>query len=94
MCGFEALWVPGTDHAGICYSNCCRTPSDQNSGKKRKDFAREEFLEHVWEWKEEKQSSIIKQLKRLGCSCDWSRLRFTMDEEQQSRRQDDVQEAV
>lgn len=80
MSGFEALWVPGTDHAGIATQTVVERHLIKTLGKKRKDFPREEFLAHVWQWKEEKQDRILSQVKKLGCSCDWSRLRFTMDE--------------
>lgn len=80
MCGYEALWVPGTDHAGISTQTVVERHLMRTLGKKRKDFPREEFLEHVWAWKEEKQENILNQLRRVGASCDWSRLRFTMDE--------------
>lgn len=80
MSGYEALWMPGTDHAGISTQTVVERHLMQTVGKKRKDFSREDFLSHVWRWKEEKQSNILNQLKRVGCSCDWSRLRFTMDE--------------
>lgn len=79
MCGFEAFWVPGTDHAGISTQTIVERHLIKTTGKKRKDFEREEFLTHVWKWKEEKEDNILSQLKRLGCSCDWSHLRFTMD---------------
>lgn len=80
MSGFEALWVPGTDHAGISTQTVVERHLIKTLGKKRKDFRREEFLEHVWKWKEENEHQIINQLKLLGCSCDWTRQRFTMDE--------------
>lgn len=80
MSGFEALWVPGTDHAGIATQTVVERHLIKTMGKKRKDFSREEFLQHVWKWKQDSESSILNQLKRLGCSCDWTRLRFTMDE--------------
>lgn len=80
MSGFESLWVPGTDHAGISTQTVVERHLMKTLGKKRKDFPREEFLEHVWHWKKEKESNILNQLRRVGCSCDWSRLRFTMDE--------------
>ncbi|CUI17244.1 valyl-tRNA synthetase [Candidatus Protochlamydia naegleriophila] len=80
MLGFETLWVPGTDHAGIATQMVVERHLIKTQGKKRKDFSREEFLEHVWTWKEKSETRIIEQLKRLGSSCDWSRLRFTMDE--------------
>ena len=81
MSGYEALWVPGTDHAGIATQTVVERNLIKQTGKRRKDFSREEFLSHVWQWKEESQNQIIGQLKKLGCSCDWSRLCFTMDEE-------------
>jgi len=77
--GHEALWMPGTDHAGIATQNVVeRKLSDK--GIKRHDLGRERFLEEVWKWRDEYGSAIIKQLKKLGCSCDWARTRFTMDE--------------
>jgi valyl-tRNA synthetase len=79
MLGFEALWVPGMDHAGIATQTVVEKNLIASTGKRRKDFSREEFLSHVWEWKEKNASRIEIQLKKLGCSCDWSRLRFTMD---------------
>ncbi|MBN1914781.1 MAG: valine--tRNA ligase [Parachlamydiales bacterium] len=81
MMGFDALWIPGTDHAGISTQTIVEKHLIQTKNKRRKDFSREEFLSHVWQWKEEKQHRIIEQIKKLGCSCDWSRLRFTMDNE-------------
>lgn len=80
MLGFEALWVPGTDHAGISTQTVVERHLIKTIGKKRTDFSREEFLKFVWEWKEANAHHIIDQLKKLGCSCDWTRLRFTMDE--------------
>lgn len=80
MLGFEALWVPGTDHAGIATQTVVERHLIKTQGKKRKDFSREDFLQHIWNWKEENEYQILNQLKKLGCSCDWSRQRFTMDE--------------
>ncbi len=80
MSGFEALWVPGTDHAGIATQTVVERHLMASEGKRRKDYSREEFLSHVWKWKEQSQSQILSQLKKVGCSCDWSRLAFTMDE--------------
>lgn len=80
MRGFEVLWVPGSDHAGISTQTVVERHLLNTQGKKRTDFIRTEFLEHVWNWKEQSEISIIRQLKRMGSSCDWSRLRFTMDE--------------
>lgn len=79
MSGFEVLWVPGTDHAGISTQTVVERHLMRTTGKRRKEFSREEFLQHVWKWKEEKEGNILTQLRRVGCSCDWSRLRFTMD---------------
>ena len=81
MLGFEALWVPGTDHAGIATQTVVERNLFAKTGKRRKDFSREEFLEHVWEWKNLSEGKILNQIRKLGCSCDWSRLRFTMDEQ-------------
>lgn len=80
MSGFEALWVPGTDHAGIATQTVVERHLIHTTGKKRVDFPREEFLSHVWEWKEKSETRITEQLKSLGCSCDWSKQRFTMDQ--------------
>ena len=79
MCGFNTLWMPGTDHAGIATQNVVEK---QLSGKgiSRKDLGREKFIEQVWQWREKYGGIIIQQLKRLGASCDWERERFTMDE--------------
>jgi len=76
----ESLWMPGTDHAGIATQNVVEK-SIAKEGLKRQDLGREKFIERVWQWKEHSGSTIIRQLKKLGASCDWSRLRFTMDEE-------------
>ncbi len=80
MQGFETLWVPGLDHAGIATQTVVEKNLIAKYGKRRKDYSREEFLEHVWDWKEKNAQAIVNQIKRLGCSCDWSRMRFTMDE--------------
>ena len=79
MSGFEALWIPGTDHAGIATQTVVER-SLLAEGKRRSDFSREEFIKIVWKWKEKSEKTILSQLKKLGASCDWSRLRFTMDE--------------
>lgn len=79
MQGYETLWMPGTDHAGIATQNVVEK-SLLKEGKTRHDLGREKFLEVVWKWKEQYGSTIIKQLKKLGTSCDWERERFTMDE--------------
>jgi len=80
MQGFEALLIPGTDHAGIATQTVVERHLLAKTGRRRSDFSREEFLSHVWAWKEQSEKRIIFQLKKLGCSYDWSRLRFTMDE--------------
>lgn len=79
MQGKNALWVPGTDHAGIATQNVVERKLAKE-GKSRHDLEREPFLKEVWAWKEEYGSTIINQLKKLGSSCDWDRERFTMDE--------------
>ncbi len=79
MQGYDALWMPGTDHAGIATQNVVERMLAKE-GKNRHSLGREAFIERVWQWKSESGGLILKQLKRLGCSCDWSRERFTMDE--------------
>ena len=79
MCGLNALWVPGTDHAGIATQNVVEKKLHKEN-KTRHHFGRDEFVDEVWKWKEEYGSIIIDQLKKMGCSCDWQRERFTMDE--------------
>ena len=80
MHGFNTLWIPGTDHAGIATQIKVEEALRKEEGLTRYDLGREKFLERVWDWKEKYGSRIISQIKKLGCSCDWSRLRFTMDE--------------
>ncbi|MCM8796230.1 MAG: class I tRNA ligase family protein, partial [Candidatus Omnitrophica bacterium] len=75
----ETLWMPGVDHAGIATQNVVERALAKE-GLRRQDLGREKFLERVWEWKEKYGSTIIRQLKKLGASCDWKRERFTMDE--------------
>ncbi len=80
MDGKEVLWLPGTDHAGIATQTVVeKTLRKQGVMKHRDDIGREKFLEHTWAWKEKHGGIIIQQLKKLGCSCDWTRERFTMD---------------
>ena len=79
MQGREVLWLPGTDHAGIATQTVVERRLRKEEHKTRRDLGREAFLERVWEWKEKHGGIIIQQLKKLGCSCDWSRERFTMD---------------
>ncbi len=80
MKGYNVLWVPGTDHAGIATQNMVEKDL-ASKGIKKEELGREKFVEKVWEWKEKYGNRIIQQIKRLGLSCDWSRLRFTMDEQ-------------
>ena len=80
MSGYNALWVPGTDHAGIATQIKVEENLRVNEHLTRYDLGREKFLERVWDWKNKYGSRIINQLKKLGCSCDWTRERFTMDE--------------
>ncbi len=80
MKGYETLWLPGTDHAGIATQNVVEREIAKD-GLTRENLGREKFVERVWKWKEVYGTTIINQLKRLGCSCDWNRERFTMDEE-------------
>ena len=79
MQGMNVLWLPGTDHAGIATQNVVERQLTAQ-GVSRHDLGREKFVEKIWQWKEESGGQIINQLKRLGCSCDWDRERFTMDE--------------
>lgn len=82
MQGHNALWMPGTDHAGIATQNVVERQL-AGEGRHREDFGREGFVERVWQWKEESGGTIVRQLKRLGASCDWARECFTMDEPRQ-----------
>lgn len=79
MQGFEACWIPGTDHAGIATQNAVEKALAAE-GKHRHDFGREKFVDLVWQWRNKYGSTIVKQLRKLGVSCDWKRERFTMDE--------------
>ncbi len=79
MEGKEACWIPGTDHASIATETKVIKMLEEK-GINKNDLSREEFLDHAWEWKEKYGGIIINQLKKLGCSCDWERERFTMDE--------------
>lgn len=80
MSGYNACWVPGTDHAGIATQSVVEKKLRQEEGKTRHDIGREALLDRVWKWKEMYGNRIVNQLKRLGCSCDWDRIRFTMDD--------------
>src|SRR5256885_8828411 len=80
MDGKEVLWLPGTDHAGIA-TQVQVEKKIKKEGLTKHDLGREKFVERVWQWKEKHGGIIIQQLKKLGCSCDWTRERFTMDTE-------------
>ncbi len=79
MSGFNTLWLPGTDHAGIATQNVVEKKLDKE-GLNRKEMGRKEFVEKVWDWKHQYGNRIVEQMKRLGDSCDWDRLTFTLDE--------------
>ncbi len=81
MKGYEAMWLPGTDHAGIATQNVVERFLKREQNLTRHDLGREKFVERVWEWKHKHGNIIIDQLKKMGCSCDWQRERFTMDED-------------
>ena len=80
MQGYSALWLPGTDHAGIATQIKVEEDLRVNEGLTRYDLGREKFLQRVWQWKEKYGNRIVEQQKKMGASCDWSRSRFTMDE--------------
>ncbi|MEP6822133.1 MAG: valine--tRNA ligase [Chthoniobacterales bacterium] len=79
MLGHEVLWLPGTDHAGVATQTAVEKHLSKTEKKKRQDYGREEFLRRVVEWQDKHGGIIIEQLKRLGCSCDWARQRYTFD---------------
>ncbi|MCL2349373.1 MAG: valine--tRNA ligase [Planctomycetaceae bacterium] len=80
MCGFETLWVPGVDHAGIATQAVVERRLFEEEKKTRHDIGRDALVKRIWAWKEQYQARIISQLKEMGCSCDWQRTRFTLDE--------------
>src|SRR5579872_43789 len=80
MQGFEALWMPGTDHAGIATQAVVERRMLEEEGKTRHDIGREALVERIWKWKDEYEARILNQLRQLGASCDWRRTRFTLDE--------------
>ncbi|MEK7995732.1 MAG: class I tRNA ligase family protein, partial [Planctomycetota bacterium] len=80
MQNYSTLWMPGTDHAGIATQTVVEKRILSEEGRRRTDFEREEFVARVQAWKDEYEARIISQLKAMGCSCDWARTRFTMDE--------------
>src|SRR5476649_1587701 len=79
MEGKEVLWLPGTDHAGLATQTAVEKHIRQTEKKTRHDFTRDEFVARIWKWKEEFGGIITQQLRKIGCSCDWSRERFTLD---------------
>ncbi|MEO1527021.1 MAG: valine--tRNA ligase [Planctomycetota bacterium] len=79
MQGYEALWMPGTDHAGIATQAVVERRLKEQENLTRHDIGREALVERIWAWKDQYEQRIIGQLKRMGCSCDWRRLRFTLD---------------
>jgi len=89
MDGKNACWVPGTDHASIATESKV-VAKLKAQGIKKEDIGREEFLRHAWEWKEEHGGIILEQLRKLGCSCDWDRTRFTMEPELAQLLEDDA----
>ena len=80
MQGFDALWMPGTDHAGIATQAVVERRLKQEEGKTRHDVGREGLVERIWAWKDEYEKRILGQLREMGCSCDWDRTRFTLDD--------------
>ncbi len=80
MRGFEALWMPGTDHAGIATQAVVERRLKELENKTRHDLGREKLVERIWKWKAEYETRILNQLRSMGCSCDWRRTRFTLDE--------------
>jgi valyl-tRNA synthetase len=78
--GYNAEWLPGTDHAGIATQAVVERRIKDTEGKTRRDIGREELVRRIWEWKDQYEKRILGQLRQLGCSCDWQRTRFTMDE--------------
>ena len=80
MQGFNTLWVPGTDHAGIATQAVVERRLKEEEGKTRHDLGREKLVERIWQWKEQYEKRILGQLQQMGCSCDWSRTRFTLDD--------------
>ena len=80
MNGYETLWQPGTDHAGIATQAIVEKELSKK-GITKKQLGRNKFIEEVWKWKEQSGDQILNQLKKLGCSCDWTRNRFTMDKD-------------
>ena len=81
MRGYETLWMPGTDHAGIATQAVVERRLKENENQTRHDLGREALVQRIWDWKAQYEKRILGQLKRMGCSCDWDRTRFTLDEQ-------------
>ena len=81
MQGFNTLWMPGTDHAGIATQAVVERRLFEEEKKTRHDLGREGLVERIWEWKDQYEARILGQLKQMGCSCDWERTRFTLDDQ-------------
>jgi valyl-tRNA synthetase len=79
MQGFNTLWMPGTDHAGIATQAVVERRLREEEGKTRHDLGRDKLVERIWQWKDQYEARILSQLKQMGCSCDWKRTRFTLD---------------
>ncbi|MEZ6091469.1 MAG: valine--tRNA ligase [Pirellulaceae bacterium] len=80
MQGYSALWMPGTDHAGIATQAVVERRLKEVENKTRHDLGRDALVERIWNWKDQYETRILNQLKRMGCSCDWDRVRFTLDD--------------
>ena len=81
MQGFETLWIPGTDHAGIATQAMVEKRLREEENKNRHDLGRDALGNRIWQWKDHYESRILNQLKQIGCSCDWQRTRFTLDDD-------------
>ena len=81
MQGYDALWMPGTDHAGIATQAVVERRLREEDGKTRHDIGREALVDRIWAWKDEYEKRILGQLRQMGCSCDWERTHFTLDED-------------
>src|SRR5438876_2395514 len=79
MQGYNTLWMPGTDHAGIATQAVVEKRVRDEEGKTRRDLGREELVRRIWQWKDQYEARILRQLREMGCSCDWPRTRFTLD---------------
>ena len=81
MQGFNTLWMPGTDHAGIATQAVVERRLFEEEKKTRHDLGREGLVKRIWDWKDKYEARILGQLRQLGCSCDWQRTRFTLDDQ-------------